>query len=490
MNKLKVNKTQEFEIFPNNIIINNENNIPKIFNNIINQIYEISSLLNKSYIIPNDLLEQLTLKNSIFENISKDIINQLNIIKCEIEKMINKKDINQININSNNDNNNLIKINRNVFDKSFTNQINLNLNYINLHKNVNIINGNFIGNISMNEEDSKTSMLPYNKNFGKKEIRYIYSLSNENIIVIINHPGFSYKSYASLYTYKNNNFIELDYLHILGYPPHIIYELKNKTILFSGMDHIAFYKIKKNKIYRSSYHHTDHNGNLIDEIIQIKELKNNKIILLNKKNNIYIVEKIKKLKKQNIKCLPNGSLEIDGQVIDGIPEYIFTDIIKNFNYILHKKCCFCQMRMIFEKNNIIFFSPTPCIMEEFNIDFSNENYKISKTKIIKSFKSYGGRQNFSLEFDDEFVFCLYNNVDFIIINKNTLELVAIYQMDKIIKQIIKFEKNYYLCSFTNYDIGLIDFRDKDVNIKIIKILNMPVFLTKSKDQILLISNYQ
>ena len=492
MNELKVNKTQELEIYPNNIIIKNENNIPNIFKKIINYIYEISSLLNQSYIIPNDLLEQLTLKNSLFENISDDIINQLYIIKCEIAKMIKNKDINQINNNSNNDNNILIKINRNVFDKSFTNQINFNLNYINLHKNINIINGSFIGNITMNEDDSITPILSYNNNFEQRKkriIRFVYSLSNGNIIVI-SSPFFSYLRYASLYTYKNNNFIELDYLHILSYPPNIIYELKNKTILFTGMDHIAFYKIKKNKIYRSSYHHTDHNGHLINEIIQIKELENNKIILLNKKGNIYIVEKITKLKKQYIKCLPNGSLEIDGQVIDGIPEYIFTGVIRNDdienNWL--PKCYVYRMyyRMIFEKNNVIYFSNV-YYRAEFNIDFSNENYKINKNQIFTRYMK--GIQNFSLEFDDEFVFCLYNDVDFCIINKNTIELVAFYQMDKIINHIIKIEKNYYLCSFTNYDIGLIDFRDKDLNIKIIKILDMKVFLTKSKEQILLISDY-
>ena len=449
-------------------------------------------MLNKSYIIPNDLLEQLTLKNSLFENISIDIINQLIIIKSEIEKMIRNKDINQINNNSNNDNNILIKINRNVFDKSFSNQINFNLNYINLHKNINIINGSFIGNITMNEDDSITPILPYNNNFEQRKrryIRYIYSLSNGNIIVISSLFFSFIKRYASLYTYKNNNFIELDYLHILGYTPHIIYELKNKTILFSGMDHIAFYKIKKNKIYRSSYHHTDHNGHLIDEIIQIKELENNKIILLNKKGNIYIVEKIKKTKKQYIKCLPNGSLEIDGQVIDGIPEYIFTGVIKNgdIENNMLPKCQVYRMyyRMIFEKKNVIFFS-NDYFREEFNIDFSNENYKINKKQIFKRYMN--GIQNFSLEFDDEFVFCLYNNVGFSIINKNTIELVAFYQIDKIIKKIIKIDKNYYLCSFNNYEIGLIDFRDKDLNIKIIKILDMPVFLTKSKEQILLISD--
>ena len=142
--------------------------------------------------------------------------------------------------------------------------------------------------------------------------------------------------------------------------------------------------------------------------------------------------------------------------------------------------------MIFEKNNVIYFSNV-YYRAEFNIDFSNENYKINKNQIFTRYMK--GIQNFSLEFDDEFVFCLYNDVDFCIINKNTIELVAFYQMDKIINHIIKIEKNYYLCSFTNYDIGLIDFRDKDLNIKIIKILDMKVFLTKSKEQILLISDY-
>ena len=486
MNELKINKTQEFEILPNKNIIENEFYIPYIFNNIINKIYDIGILFNELYIKPNNLLEQLTLKNPLFFKIYNKIIDQLDTIKYEIEKMIKNKNINQFNIKDNIKDNILIQIKPNVSNQIYTDQINLNFNYLNLHRNINIIKKNFIKESYINRNDSISSIIPSSNIFQRVYIKYIYSLSNGNIIVI---SSLNFKTYASLYTYKNYNFIELDYLHILGYYPKVIYELKNKTIVFSGIDHIAFYKIKKNKIYRSSYHHTDHNGQLINEILQIKELEKNKIILLNKKGNIYIIEKIKKNKKAFIKSLPNGSLEIDGQVIDGIPEYIFTGIINNKEIeiisTMHRPYKI-YYRMIFDKNNVIYFSNN-YFQEEFNIDFSNDKYIINKKNIFKRY--LWGVQNFTFEFDDEFVFSLYNDESFTIINKNTIELVAFYEMDKenTINQIIKIEKNYYLCFFSNYDIGLIDFRDKDLNIKKFKIIEIPVFMTICRDQILLIN---
>lgn len=320
-------------------------------------------------------------------------------------------------------------------------------------------------------------IINFEKRNNEEQIKQILVLSNGKFIIISN---FLYRTYLSLYIYENNNFIKIDNLQILSYPPKIIYELKNKTIAFTGIDHLAFYKIKNNKIYRNSYHYTDNEGNLINEIIQIKELENKKIILLNKIGNIYIVQKISKKQKKYITLRSNGSLEIFGQIIDGIPEYMFVDVIRNgeIEYNINSKWYIYKMgyRMAFSKNNIIYFSNSE-YRDEFMIDFSEKKYIKNKINLFhKYYKDISPNKTF--DFNNGFIFCLYCN-NLLILDKNNLEIVSIYEMFKniIITKIINIEKNIYLCYLNDNRLGLIDFSNKDFYIKEIKNLEIKGYNT-------------
>ena len=115
-----------------------------------------------------------------------------------------------------------------------------------------------------------------------------------------------------LFKIQNDNFIQIQKCPYIGYIPLIFYELKNKTLLNARRNSVASWKIKNDKIYRTTYINYDHNHESLAEILEAIEIENGKIILQNILGDIYILGKWENYKEKEFKNIRHDYIADDG----------------------------------------------------------------------------------------------------------------------------------------------------------------------------------
>ena len=87
-----------------------------------------------------------------------------------------------------------------------------------------------------------------------------------------------HEGYIYLYKIKDDDFINLQKFEYIGrWLPIIGLELQNNTLLTAGRNSVMFYKIKDDKLYRTSYLYEDHNKDSLAEILEAMQIENGKI---------------------------------------------------------------------------------------------------------------------------------------------------------------------------------------------------------------------
>ena len=275
------------------------------------------------------------------------------------------------------------------------------------------------------------------KDFQLQNNIYLIFITSTGYIICI--QGFCSKDYRTiddciiLYKITDNNIIFIQKIDLFGYSPILLYELKNKSVLFTGRNHLALYKIKDDKIYMSSYH----GDYKLGEIYQLKELENENIIFVNYKGDIYVAKKINN--------------QLVGYYEGGIPIYNEIEIQDS---ILNEEI----YPILFSQGNIVFFN---C----FKIDFSLEKYQKSNLKKIYEY-NLGREAYFGVIYEsDKLVFalnsiiekkyfknninCPYNRTlgyELLIINKEYLEVIEKIELETRIGNLINIDNNIFLYS--------------------------------------------
>ena len=283
-----------------------------------------------------------------------------------------------------------------------------------------------------------------NNNIAKLNIKE-FQLGNHVYLVFITSNGyiiciesFCSKDYTKinyfiiLYKIIDNNIIFIERVELFGWNPILIYELKNKSLLFTGRNHFSIYKIKDDKIFMSSYH-----GFSKGEIYQVKELENKRIILVNYCGEIFVAKELGK--------------RLINYKQDENPIYVKYEIqetILNEEKEIHP--------ILFTKGNIAFFN-------DFKIDFSSDKYQ--KTNINKIYEyKFGRKAYFGIFYEsDKLVFALnsikekayFNNkvnfpydktigYELLIINKEYLEVVQKIELESVLTNLMLVEGNIFL----------------------------------------------
>ena len=241
-----------------------------------------------------------------------------------------------------------------------------------------------------------------------------------------------------------------------------------------------FYKIKDDKLYRTSFLCRDHNKDSLAEILEAIQIENGKIILQNILGDIYVLNKNKNYIEKEVHKVTHGYIADDEN-----DEYQFVYKFPNTQR--------WKMNPIgYSKGNIVFFN-------NFKVDFSNDKYEkitINEINITKNKFCL----NYRFDFDDFILLKLeseQNESIYGIIDKRYYEIVSKIKFESDINEIIHINENKYLCNFakdknkiylidlTNYDAKIIDSKSYDYNINR-EYYNDKVFIRKYGDKILIL----
>ena len=292
-----------------------------------------------------------------------------------------------------------------------------------------------------------------------------------------------HEGYIYLYKIKDDDFINLQkFEYIGGWHPIIGLVLQNNTLLTAGRNSVMFYKIKDDKLYRTSFLCRDHNKDSLAEILEAIQIENGKIILQNILGDIYVLNKNKNYIEKEVHKVTHGYIADDEN-----DEYQFVYKFPNTQR--------WKINPIgYTKGNIVFFN-------NFKVNFSNDKYEkitINEINITKNKVCL----NYRFDFDDFILLKLeseQNESIYGIIDKRYYEIVSKIIFESDINEIIHINENKYLCNFTkdkskiylidltNYDAKIIDSKSYDYNIN--RAYNKDkIFISRYGDKIFVLEN--